>query len=72
LHLQLLVPKGVDIYKRTEHHHDIFIISNTSHVVQTIALPTAMKMFLSGETIGSIDLPVYRHSKQDEPKSQGQ
>jgi beta-galactosidase len=53
------VPKGVDVYKRTGQDHNIFIVGNTSQVAQTIALPTAMKDVLSGETVHSIKLPVY-------------
>ncbi len=52
-------PKGVDIYKRSGRDHDIFIAGNTSHAAQTIALPTAMKNVLTGETVRSIELPVY-------------
>lgn len=52
-------PEGVDVYKRTGQDHDLFIVGNTSHQVQTIALPTAMKDVLTGETVHSINLPVY-------------
>lgn len=54
-----LAPEGVDVYKRTGQDHDLFIVGNTSHQVQTIALPTAMKDVLTGETVHSINLPVY-------------
>ena len=53
------VPKGVDVYKRTGRDHDIFIVGNTSHSAQIIALPTEMKNVLTGEPVRSIELPVY-------------
>jgi beta-galactosidase len=53
------VPKGIDVYKRTGKDHDIFIAGNTSHAAQAIALPTAMKNVLTGETVHSVELPVY-------------
>lgn len=53
------VPKGVDVYERTGQDHNIFIVGNTSHEAQTIALPTAMKDVLTDETVHSIKLPVY-------------
>ncbi len=52
-------PEGVEIYRRVAKDRDVFIIGNDSHLPQTIALPTAMKDVLKGETVRSIELPVY-------------
>jgi beta-galactosidase len=53
------VPKGVDVYKRTGQDHDVYIVGNTSHAAQTIALPKSMKDILTDQTVHSIKLPVY-------------
>lgn len=53
------VPEGVQVYRRSSADRDVFVIENTSHTPQSIALPSSMKNLLTGSDVESLSLPVY-------------
>ncbi len=53
------VPAGVEIYRRADEHHEVFILENLSRQVTEVPLPMPMLDVLSGETVSTIKLEVY-------------
>jgi beta-galactosidase len=53
------VPSGVEVYRRTGNGRQIFIVENDGRNEQTIELPSPMNNLLTGETVQTLELPVY-------------
>jgi beta-galactosidase len=53
------VPAGVDVYPREGDHGKVFILVNFAKTSQKVALPAAMTDVLKGDTVHSVELPIY-------------
>ena len=52
-------PAGVEVYRRASKDHQVFILVNDGDAEQKVDLPATMNNVLTGESVHSLELPVY-------------